>query len=163
MMSAFHIRPITPQDRDIVIRLLTRHWGSTVILSRGQIHRGDELPGFLAIHQEQTAGLITYRIEGRACEITSLNSLVEGIGIGSALIKAVQNIAGEVGCRRLWLITTNDNLQALGFYQRLGFRLVKIHRDSLQTMRKIKPEIPDIGMNDIPLRDEIELEIYLQK
>lgn len=161
MMSSFHIRPITPQDQASVIHILTHHWGSTVIVSRGQVHRGEELPGYLAICRKQPAGLITYRIEGRGCEITSLNSLVEGIGIGSALIEAVQKTAREAGCQSLWLITTNDNLHALGFYQRLGFKLVKIHRNAMQTTRKLKPEIPDTGMNNIPLRDEIELEIDL--
>jgi ribosomal protein S18 acetylase RimI-like enzyme len=160
-MSSFLIRPVTPNDQGLVTRLLTHHWGSNILVSRGQVHRGEELPGFLAIYQEQLAGMITYRIEGRECEITSLNSLVEGIGIGSALIEAVQNTARKGGCRRLWLITTNDNLHALGFYQRSGFKLTKIHRNAMQTTREVKPGIPDTGMNDIPLRDEIELEFDL--
>ena len=62
------------------------------------------------------------------------------------------------GCNRLWVITTNDNLDALRFYQRRGFRITKVHTDALTERRKLKPEIPETGLYEIPMRDEIELE-----
>jgi Acetyltransferase (GNAT) family len=67
----------------------------------------------------------------------------------------------EAGCRRVWLITTNDNLRALRFYQRRGFRLVAVHPDALARSRELKPSIPEIGLDGIPLRDELELELLL--
>lgn len=67
------------------------------------------------------------------------------------------------GCRRLWLVTCNDNLKALGFYQKRGFCLTALHRNVLEVSRKLKPEIPQIGMDGIPLRDEIEMELILEK
>ena len=75
------------------------------------------------------------------------------------MLDAVREIAGDAGCRRLWLITTNDNLPALGFYQKRGWRLVALHRDALDESRRLKPEIPLLGIDGIPLRDEIELEL----
>jgi ribosomal protein S18 acetylase RimI-like enzyme len=95
------------------------------------------------------------------CEIISLDSLVQGTGIGSALTDAVQQRAKAAGCQRLWLITTNDNLNALGFYQKRGFHLAALHRNALDVSRRLKPQIPLIGLDGIPLRDEIELEILL--
>jgi RimJ/RimL family protein N-acetyltransferase len=86
---------------------------------------------------------------------------VEGIGVGTALIAAVRTIAVRSKCRRVWVITTNDNLQALRFYQRKGFSLVALHRKALDQSRKLKPEIPLIGLDGIPLRDELELEMLL--
>ncbi|MBK9123270.1 MAG: GNAT family N-acetyltransferase, partial [Chloroflexi bacterium] len=65
------------------------------------------------------------------------------------------------GIHRLWLITTNDNLDALRFYQKRGWHLVAVHRDALNESRRLKPQIPIIGMDGIPLRDEIELEMTL--
>jgi len=106
-------------------------------------------------------GLVTYRIDGDECEITTLNSLVEGIGIGSALVAAIKDAAVSAECKRLWLITTNDNLPALRFYQKRGFLLVAVHRNALQQSRRLKPEIPLVGRDGIPLRDEIELEMLL--
>jgi len=52
-------------------------------------------------------------------------------------------------------------LNALGFYQKRGFELVAVHRGAVNESRKIKPGISLIGANNIPLRDEIELELIL--
>jgi ribosomal protein S18 acetylase RimI-like enzyme len=90
-----------------------------------------------------------------------LDSLREGQGVGTTLIQAVVEEARKRNCKRVFLITTNDNLNALGFYQKRGFELVKINRGALLETRKLKPGIPLIGENNIPLRDEIELEMML--
>jgi L-amino acid N-acyltransferase YncA len=95
-------------------------------------------------------------------EVTSLDSLREGKGIGTQLIDRAIAEARLRKCRRLLLITTNDNLHALGFYQKRGFEIVAIYRGSVNESRKRKPSIPLVGMNGIPLRDEIELEIRLK-
>ena len=106
-------------------------------------------------------GLLTYNIVGDQCEITLMQSMREGIGVGSELVGAVKGTATRVGCKRLWLITTNDNLHALGFYQRRGFTLAAVYPNALTRSREIKLGIPMTGMNGIPLRDEIELEMAL--
>ncbi len=160
-MSDFEVRPLEPGDRAWVADLLTGHWGSTAVVSRGRVHRADTLPGFAALLDGQPVGLVTYHVEGEACEIVSLDSLAGGKGVGTALIEAVRRVAVEAGCRRLWLITTNDNLAALRFYQKRGFRLVAVHRDALDVSRRLKPEIPLLGIDGIPLRDEIELDLLL--
>jgi len=59
------------------------------------------------------------------------------------------------------VITSNDNLSALGFYQRRGFRLVAVYQNAIDAAREIKPNIPQIGMENIPIHDEIELELWL--
>ena len=125
------------------------------------MHRADELPGFKAVLDGKPAGLVTYRIDGDACEIVTMNSLVERMGIGSALIDAVKEIAAATDCKRLWLITTNDNTAALRFYQKYGFSLVAVHRNAVEQDRLLKPEIPLTGNDGIPIRDEIELEMVL--
>jgi ribosomal protein S18 acetylase RimI-like enzyme len=119
------------------------------------------LPGFVALLNGGTVGLATYRIQGQECELVTLNSWRENLGVGSALIEAIRQEALQTGCHRLWLITTNDNLHALGFYQKRGFHLVAVHANALAESRKIKPSIPEIGVHGIPLRDELELELIL--
>jgi len=160
-MKPFHIRPINKGDRSWIARLFEEHWGSTIIVTRGKLYHADRLPGFTAIYNNQPAGLITYNIVGDQCEITSMNSLTEGIGIGSALIDAVRNTAEKAGCKRLWLITTNDNTAALRFWQNRGFLLVAVYRNAIEESRRLKPEIPLTGNDGIPIRDEIELELIL--
>jgi len=155
------IGPVDDGDRAWVSDLLARWWGSAQVVSRGRLHDAAALPGFIARCDGQRAGLVTYRIEGGQCELVSLNSTREGRGIGSVLVQAVIAAAREARCTRLWLITTNDNLAALRFYQKRGFHLVAVHRDALEESRRLKPQIPLTGMEGIPLRDEIELEMRL--
>jgi DNA-3-methyladenine glycosylase I len=160
-MNSFQIRPISEGDREWIARLLAQWWAGTKIVTRGKLHHAEKLPGFIAVQKGKPAGLITYEITGKDCEIVTMNSLVEGKGAGSALIGAIKKIAINAGCKRLWLITTNDNTKALRFYQKRGFKLVAIHREAIEQSRKLKPEIPLTGNDGIPIRDEIELEMAL--
>jgi ribosomal protein S18 acetylase RimI-like enzyme len=152
------IRPVAEADREWIGDLLTAWWGSPRIVTRGRVHDAIVLPGFVARLDGERAGLVTYDITGGSCELVTLNSTREGQGVGSALIEAVIAAAREARCARLWLITTNDNLAALRFYQKRGFHLVAVHCGALEASRRLKPEIPLTGMDGIPLRDEIELE-----
>ena len=93
--------------------------------------------------------------------MATLDSTRPDIGIGTRLIQAVTQAAQAAGCKRLWLITTNDNLHALRFYQKRGFTLVSIYRNAVDAARQMKPHIPLIGDDQIPLHDEIELEMML--
>lgn len=158
---AFSIRPVTAADRDWIVSLLIEHWGSTRLVSRGLVHDGAALPGFLALQENRRRGLVTYRFHDDQCEIATLNSLAEGMGIGSALVAAVRDAARDEGCRRLWLITTNDNSAAQTFYRQRGFRLARIHRDAIAVSRRLKPEIPLVAANGVPITDEIEFELLL--
>ena len=160
-MTSIQIRSIDATDADWITCILVENWLSTRIVSRGSVYNADQLPGFVASFDSKRVGLVTYRTEGNQCEIVTLNSLEEGMGIGTALVNAVRLVAVASKTRRLWLITTNANIEALRFYQRRGFSLVAIHRNALEESRKLKPEIPAIGSNGIPLRDELELKMLL--
>lgn len=131
------------------------------MISRGNLYRPEQLEGFVIEDADEWIGLLTFFIQDGECEVTSLDSLRESQGIGSMLINQAIEEARAQGCKRLFLITTNDNLRALGFYQKRGFEIVGVYRGAVNESRKRKPGIPLIGMNGIPLRDEIELEIKL--
>lgn len=137
------------------------HWGGEEMFTRGKVYRPEQLEGFVIEDGNDWIGLLTFAIENNECEVTSLDSLREGQGIGSQLIDKAIEEAHARKCKRFFLITTNDNLNALGFYQRRGFEIVTIYRGAVNESRKRKPAIPLIGYNNIPLRDEIELEIIL--
>lgn len=134
------------------------HWGDEIMVTRGQMFLPHAFPGFVASMGDEQVGLITYRLAGDQCEVLALDSLRPGLGLGSALLDAVAQAAAQAGCLRLWLITTNDNLHALGFYQKRGFSLAALYPNALAQSRRLKPSIPLIGMDGIPLRDELELE-----
>jgi ribosomal protein S18 acetylase RimI-like enzyme len=157
-MTTINVRSIYDADKTWINRILTDRWGSTTIITRGVLHAANELSGFIAVEENVPVGLLTYRFDAGACEIVSLDSLSDGRGIGSSLLKSVEQSAKEKRCNRIWLITTNDNLHALRFYQRRGYVLVAVHRDAMERSRQLKPQIPIVGKDSIPLRDEIELE-----
>ena len=137
------------------------HWGADFMVAHGQIYRPEQLDGFVVEEGAEWIGLVTFSISNNECEVTSLDSLRAGKGIGTTLINKIIEEARAKECQRIYLITTNDNLNALGFYQRRGFELSKLYRGAINESRKIKPSIPLIGENNIPLRDEIELEMML--
>jgi len=158
--SGYHVRPLDDDDREWAKRLLEESWGSANIATRGRLVDASRIPGFVAVAGSgDRLGLLTYEVHSGECEIVTLNSLKRGVGIGQRLIRKVVEYAKEAGASRVWLITTNDNTDALRFYQKAGFRIVAVHRDAIALARRFKPEIPLIGENGIPIRDEIELEL----
>ena len=159
---ALHVRPLAAQDKAWVTDFLTEHAGSPRQAAHGIVHQADEQPGFAAFEGDVPAGLATYVIDGDQCELATIYAAARFSGTGTALLQAVKTEAAKAGCRRLWLITTNDNVDALRFYQRRGMRLVAVHAGAVDRSREsLKPEIPTTGSYDIPLRDEIELETLL--
>ena len=155
------LRRLTQEDLPRLRQFWIEHWGGEEMISRGQVYRPEQLEGFVVEEGSAWIGLLTFFIKDGECEVTSLDSLREGQGIGSKLIDRAVEEALARGCKRLFLITTNDNLNALGFYQKRGFEIAAVYRRAVNESRKRKPGIPLVGMNNIPLRDEIELEMSL--
>ena len=156
-----NLRRLTPADLPRLRQFWIEHWGGEEMITRGNIFRPEQLDGFVVEDQNEWVGLITFFIKDNECEVTSLDSLRERKGIGTWLIDKAIEVARARKCNRLFLITTNDNLHALGFYQKRGFEIVTVYRGAVNESRKRKPSIPLVGMDGIPLRDEIELEIKL--
>jgi len=150
------IRALATSDADW-LRGASEGVGGLVVVSRGALHRLPQLPGFVAEQGGERVGFASYRPDGEACELVAIASLHERRGIGRALIAAVSAAAARAGARRLWLVTTNDNVGALRFYQLTGFRLVAVHLDAVDRSRALKPSIPALGHDNIPIRDELEL------
>jgi len=159
--SFIRVQRIEPGSAGWVEQYISDHWGAPLVIAHGVAFYPHQLPGYVADIDGEPVGLATYHIDDMGCEIITLDSDRPGIGVGSALICMVREAAEQAGCRRLWLMTSNDNLPALGFYQRRGFELVAVHRRAIERARQMKPQIPRFGFEGIPLRDEIELELPL--
>jgi ribosomal protein S18 acetylase RimI-like enzyme len=156
-------RPYEPGDRRWAEGLLEEHMGSSRVARLGEVIEAADLPGLVAEREGERLGLLTWILDGDQLEVLSLHCRVENVGAGSALLQAATELAIGRGCRRLWLLTTNDNLRALGFYQRRGLRLCALHAGAVERDRALKPEIPEVNPdNGIPLRDLLELELPLR-
>lgn len=156
--TAARIEPIAAGERDRVVALLAGLWGDEIVVVHDNIYRFADLPTFVARDGDAIVGAATYRLAGDRAELVSLDSLRTGAGIGTALLAAVESVAAEAGCTLIELTTTNDNVDALGFYQRRGYRMVAIDRGAVDRARRVKPAIPLTGRHGLPLRDEIRLE-----
>ena len=135
------IRNKTAADRPWVEDLLRARWGSTIVVAHGLRFDAAALPALVAGDRR---GLATYRIEGEA-ELVTLDAVRPGQGVGTALLVELVRRVGAAGVRALWVTTTNDNLDALSFYQRRGFCLARIRCRAVDTARRLKPSIPGSG------------------
>lgn len=152
---------ITEKNRNLVNSFLIEHWYSTSMIMRGKKYDLAVADGIAAFDEGTITGLITYMITDNLCEITSLDSLRERQGTGTALVNKVIEIARDRNCVKVVLITTNDNINAIGFYQKRGFDLAHLYHNALDISRTLKPQIPLIGDNNIPLKHELEFEMLL--
>ena len=152
---------ISHLNRNRVDEFIKQHWHTTTMIIRGKEIDMTKTEGFYFREGEDIIGLITYMVYDNLLEIISLDSLHENQGIGSKLLGAVIHEAKERKLQKIVLITTNDNINAIKFYQKRGFDMVRLFHNALDISRKLKPEIPLIGENSIPLRHEIEFELYI--
>jgi GNAT superfamily N-acetyltransferase len=155
-------RRIQDEDRPAVAQFIERHWSSKMVMSRGKCYYPHEHDGVIEWREGGIVGLLTWVREGDDIQLLTLNSVLEGQGIGSALMLMAIDEARHHQARKLWLTTTNDNLRAIGFYQRLGFRMTAVNVGAVDEARKIKPQIAEIGHDGIPIHDEIVMELELQ-
>jgi ribosomal protein S18 acetylase RimI-like enzyme len=147
-------------DRVWAEAFLEQEFGGALQARRGELIDVLALPGFVADRDGRLVGIVCYRRDGRDCELAFIAASERQQGIGSALLEAV--VGGVAGCDRIWLVTTNDNLDALRFYQRRGFCLSELHPGAVDEARlTLKPRISTSGAYGIPLRDEVELELVL--
>ena len=152
---------INSRNRNLINAFIKQHWYTTTMIIRGKEIDMTKVEGFYFSEEKNIIGLITYIVYNDILEITSLDSLQENQGIGSKLVEAVIYEAKERKCQKIILITTNDNINAIKFYQKRGFDMTHLFRNALDISRKLKPEIPLIGENSIPLRHEIEFELSI--
>ena len=149
-------------NNEIAKHMLTdffaKHWGTPEMAISSGIFRCDEIDGFAAVNESgEIISCITYTIDGKDCEIISLDSMIENKGIGTALLQQVEETAKHAHCQRIKLITTNDNVHAIAFYQKRGYTMAELYVNAVEEARKVKPEIPFAADNGIPIRDEILL------
>jgi GNAT superfamily N-acetyltransferase len=152
------VRAVTDADRPALAAFVGERWGSERFAVRGDLVYPARLRGFVAESRLELMGFAAYEIRGDTCELMLLDAVGTGAGVGTTLVQSVRDAARAAGCRCLSVVTTNDNVDALRFYQRRGFRLAALRPGAVDDARRtIKPEIPEVGDSGIRIRDELEL------
>lgn len=155
-------RELTTDDRVWAERLVSERFASYRIVSRGVLHDARALPGLIAESEGAPVGLLQYRVAGEQFEVVVLIAVPPRRGVGRFLLREAEPIARSHGCKRLWLITTNDNAAAFAFYRAIGWHQAAIHRGAMRASRRLKPEIPELASDGTPIEDEIEFELLLE-
>jgi uncharacterized protein YhfF/N-acetylglutamate synthase-like GNAT family acetyltransferase len=155
------VRPAYPPDRASVNGFLAaRH--ADVVARRGELVDTRQHPALMAEIDGRLAGVLSWILDNDALEVLTLYVAHLGQGTGTTLLAAVRRVAEAAGARRLWLVTTNDNLDSLRFFQRRGLRLAQLRPGAVdQSRATLKPAIPVTGEHGIAVRDELELELEI--
>jgi GNAT superfamily N-acetyltransferase len=156
------VREKAPEDQPWIEKILSERWGGAQVIVHDEIFEAHLLPALIAGEKE---GLATFRIQRNSqikfAELITLDAFVANRGIGSALIEALISKLQDENVNVLRVTTTNDNLNALRFYQRRGFRIAAVRPGAVDRARSLKPSISLIGEFGIPIRDEIDLERWI--
>jgi len=166
--NIFYLKEIAPhtyetREVDAALReklqpILDETWGSPLLAVNGRLWDSRTMPGFVAASGDEILGYLLYEFHDGVCEIMVLESVAQKIGVATALIERTLQAAKSGGVSKVIVQTSNDNTHAFRFYQRRGFTIREIRLGALDTARRLKPSIPLIGEDGIPLRDEIEFE-----
>src|SRR5690349_17086502 len=152
------VRPLGDEDKDWLATHLRDRWADVHVARFGELVDASERPALIAVLDEVAVGFVTLDVVGTDCEVLTIDAFVPWAGVGTALLHASEEFARANGCDRLWLVTTNDNLSALRFYQRRGLRLVEVRPGAVAEARRLKPTIPTVGQLGIEIHDELVLE-----
>ncbi len=157
------VRPAEPGEAELLVDFHRATWGGTVVVGHDTVYDLTALPTLVATDpDDEVAGALTYHLDGDGLEIVSIQVATSQSGYGTALLDAAVDVARLAGARRVWLVTTNDNLDALRFYQRRGMRITRVDPGAVDRARQRKPTIPRVGLHGIPVRDELTLELRLE-
>jgi len=155
------IRPALPSDHSAIVEALQLFWGGVTVVGHGVAYDASTLPALLSFQDDRLDGLLTYQFSDNGLEVVTIDALDRRRGVGTALLEAATETARAAAVDRVWLVTTNDNLDALRFYQRRGMRIVSVSPGAVDRSRLIKPSIPLVGLYDIEIHDELTLELSL--
>jgi ribosomal protein S18 acetylase RimI-like enzyme len=155
-----YVREATNADRAAARELFERDFGRTRIVAFGEVMDIEQMPALVALMTDEPAGALAYRIHGDALHIVALatDPMWQRSGVGGQLVAEAEILARRLGLTRVVVATTNDNLPALFFYQRRGYRLTDLAANSVitHTGREV------LGFGGIPVRDEVRLEKVLK-
>ena len=151
-------RFLKESDASWASEIINERWQGPFIVSKGVVHDTRTLPGIIACDGDRAVGLLLFSRKDADIEIVTLDALELRRGVGRLLVDAIGAHAVDAGVRRIWLITTNDNVGAVAFYTQCGFRLVHVWLEAITKARKLKPQIPVMGRSGVPIRDELEFE-----
>lgn len=145
-------------SREVIAAVWAERWGDPIV-TPWAVYGPDGVEGLcLRAPEGSVRGLVTWAERPDDVEIVTLDALEPGRGDGARLLEEAERLLRSRGRTVVRLVTSNDNMRAVAFYQRRGYRVVRLHLDALDAVRRLKPSVPIAGAGGIPLRDLWEME-----
>lgn len=126
---------------------------------RSYMHSG-ELYAFVGSDRNAVGIVLTVAAEHGAVELkaVAVDKTQQNRGIGRRLLAAVLEELRQRGVRRAIVGTANAGIGQLAYYQKAGFRLLRIERDFFSPARGYPAVMED---NGIRLRDMVWMDLEL--
>jgi ribosomal protein S18 acetylase RimI-like enzyme len=137
------VRDVDDVDRPWLRELVASMWGLPVVTSVRAYEDPERLDGVIAEVDGEPVGAVTFHVDGPEWEVVTVNAMRSGVGAGRAMLEGLRRRAEAAGASRVWLITTDTNDGAIGFYEHLGMRRVRLHRRFIDVVRAAKPDVDE--------------------
>jgi ribosomal protein S18 acetylase RimI-like enzyme len=149
-------RMVSEGERSAVRKFVKSFWGEEEQLTFDRRFAVAELPAYVAKVQDKVIGFVSFSTAKDALIAVALGVLprYQCCGIGSRLVKKVEDEARRLGKGKVLVSTSNDDLPALGFYQSRGFQIYEANPNVIS--EKHAKVLRGIG--GLPVRDEVRLQ-----
>ena len=150
------VREATPADREKALALFARDFGPAQLVAYGEAISLEHAAALVAETDHEIAGALAWRPFDGALHILALatDPMWQRAGVGGYLVAEAELLARRQDLPRVIVTISNDNLPALYFYQRRGYRISAILRDSIAAHTRGQQVA---GFAGIPILDEIQL------
>ena len=150
------VREASPADRAKALELFRDVFRPAQLVSFGEAISLDDAAAFVAETDQGIAGALAWRPFDGALHILALatDPMHQRAGVGGHLVAEAELLARRQNWPRVIVTITNDNLPALYFYQRRGYRVSAILRNSIAAQTHDQKAR---GFAGIPILDEIQL------
>ncbi|MCP4547396.1 MAG: GNAT family N-acetyltransferase [bacterium] len=160
--APIQVREGDEHDRIALLDQSRRFFGSSHLHAFGEVFPLAKTPFLVVEFADERAGYLAYalhfpRQEDASVVLMAVRPEFQGRGVGRALQGAFEAVCRPLEITRLHICTTNDNIPGLYFYQRCGYRLMKISPDVAAEALIEHGDSGMVGFGGIPIMDEIHL------
>lgn len=150
------VREAVPDDRQRARDIFDGEFGGRQLVADGQRVSLEHADLLVAETEGGVTGALAWHRRDDALHIMALatDPMWQRSGVGGYLLAEAELLARRLSLRRIRVTISNDNIPALYFYQRRGYRLTAILTDSLSSQPANRGLI---GFADIPIVDEVQL------
>lgn len=151
------------EDKAAIADFMAKRWGSPRMLVG--MHTYDVTEIEAQGLYDRDGGLLAFaswKLRDRTVVLCALHALQEGNGFATRMLEEIKQLARRQGARSIRAMVTNDNMPALVFYQKNGFRLSTLYVGAVDAYRPVMPGMLTHGYLGLPIHDALELEYPLQ-